>query len=83
MEKSTARNLAEVLRDEMFMQDKITGILQAGPKTIVEIAAELGYPSNEVMIWVMSMRKYGKISELPKERADYYYRYQLHSGEES
>jgi len=83
MKKRMTRDLDEVLRDGMFMQDKITSLLQAGPKTIVEIAAELGCPSNEVMKWVMSMRRYGIIIEMPKERADDYYQYQLRSEEES
>jgi len=81
MEKSMTRNLDEVLRDEMFIRDKITGLLQAGPKTIGEIATELDCPSNEVMIWVMSMRRYGIITEMPKERADDYYQYKLHNRE--
>jgi hypothetical protein len=81
MEKRITRNLDEIMRDEMFMQDKITGSLRSGPKTIGEIARELGYPSNEVMIWVMGMRRYGIITEIPKERADDYYQYKLHSEE--
>jgi predicted transcriptional regulator len=82
MGKRMTRDLNEILRDEMFMQDKIKSLLQAGPKTISEIATELGYPSNEVMIWVMSMRRYGIITEIPKERVDDYYRYRLHNEED-
>ena len=81
MEKKVTRDLAEVLRDEMYMRDKITNLLREGPKTIKEIAEELGYPSNEVMKWVMGMRRYGIVIEMPKERADDYYRYQLRSEE--
>jgi predicted Rossmann fold nucleotide-binding protein DprA/Smf involved in DNA uptake len=82
MGKRMTRDLNEILRDEMFMQDKIKSLLQAEPKTISEIATELGYPSNEVMIWVMSMRRYGIITEIPKERVDDYYRYRLHNEED-
>lgn len=77
MEKRTTRALDEIMRDEMYMQDKITMLLQSGPKTILEIATELGYPSNEVMIWAMSMRRYGVIAEMPKDRANDYYQYKL------
>jgi predicted transcriptional regulator len=83
MEKKVNRDLAEVLRDEMYMRDKIIGLLQKGPKTIPEIATELGCPSHEVMMWVMGMRRYGIITEMPKERADDYYQYRLRSEEEA
>jgi len=77
MEKKVTRDLAEVLRDEMYMRDRITNLLREGPKTVPEIAAELSYPSHEVMMWVMGMRRYGIIIEMPKERADDYYQYKL------
>jgi predicted Rossmann fold nucleotide-binding protein DprA/Smf involved in DNA uptake len=83
MEKIVTRDPAEVLRDEMYLRDKIIDLLQKGPKTIPEIAAELGYPSHEVMIWVMGMRRYGTVVEMPKERADDYYHYRLRSEEEA
>ncbi len=77
MEKKMTRDLAEILRDGMYMWDKIISVLQQGPKTVPEIAESLGYPSHEVMIWVMGMRRYGAIIEMPKERADDYYQYKL------
>ena len=77
MEKKSPRDLAEILRDEMVMRDKITGVLEEEPKTVPEIADELNLPSSEVMQWVMSMRRYGKVIEMPKDRADDYYKYQL------
>ncbi len=83
MEKKATRDLAEVLRDEMYLRDKITDLLRKGPKTVPEIAAELGYPSHEVMMWVMGMRRYGTIVEMPKERADDYYQYRLRPEEEA
>ena len=83
MEKKVTRDLAEVLRDEMYMRDRITNLLREGPKTVLEIAAELGYPSHEVMMWIMGMRRYGIIIEMPKERADDYYQYKLRSEEET
>jgi predicted Rossmann fold nucleotide-binding protein DprA/Smf involved in DNA uptake len=82
MEKKVTRDLAEVMRDEMYLRDKITDLLQQGPKTIPEIAEALGYPSHEVMIWVMGMRRYGMIVEMPKDRADDYYQYRLRPKEE-
>jgi predicted Rossmann fold nucleotide-binding protein DprA/Smf involved in DNA uptake len=75
MKRKTMRDLAEVLRDEMYMKNKIIDVLKERPKTIPEIAAELDCPPSEVTMWVMAMRRYGSIADLPKERADDYYRY--------
>lgn len=82
MQRKTERDLNEVLRDEMFMHDKITAALRSEPKTIPEIAAELDAPSSEVMKWVMSMRRYGIIADIPKGRTDDYYQYQVIIEEE-
>ncbi|HTP56411.1 MAG TPA: MarR family transcriptional regulator [Thermoplasmata archaeon] len=73
----TVRDLAEVLRDELVERDRIVEVLRHGPCTLPEIAAALGAPAPEVVRWVMAMRRYGLVRELPKPRADDYYRYVL------
>ena len=75
MKKRTLRSLAEVLRDEMYMKTRIIASLKEKPKTIPELAAELNCPSSEVTAWLMAMRRYGSVGDLPKERADDYYHY--------
>jgi predicted Rossmann fold nucleotide-binding protein DprA/Smf involved in DNA uptake len=75
MRRKSQRNPAEVLRDEMYMHERIEDALTSEPKTIPELASELNYPSSEVIKWVMALRRYGKIVEMPKSRADDYYRY--------
>jgi len=75
--RTTLRNLGEVLRDEMVERDRVTAVLRDGPKTLPEIAEALGAPSFEVTKWVMAMRRYGRVRDLPKARADDYYRYEL------
>ena len=77
MEKKEPRNPAEIMRDEMLIKDKIVSILRESARTIPEIAAALDIPSREVVLYVMAMRRYGKIEELPKSRMDDYYQYQL------
>jgi hypothetical protein len=77
MKRKTLRNLAEVLRDEMYQQGRVFAVLEAGPRTIPEIAGELHSPSHEVTKWLMAMRRYGRVEELPKSRADDYYQYRL------
>lgn len=72
------RGIPEIMRDEMVMNDKIIAILRDEPKTIPEIAASLGYPSSEVMYWVMAMWRYGKIEETTtKPDTDGYFKYKV------
>jgi hypothetical protein len=75
--KAHLRDLDEVLRDEMVERDRLKAILRDGPKTLPEIAQALGAPTYEVTQWVMAMRRYGSVRDLPKGRADDYYRYEL------
>jgi predicted Rossmann fold nucleotide-binding protein DprA/Smf involved in DNA uptake len=77
MKRKMQRNLSEVLKDEMFMQNKVMLALKDEPKTIPEIAQQLNYPAAEVTTWVMAMRRFGKIAVLPKGRADDYFQYKL------
>ena len=77
METEPKRGLAEVMRDEMVMKDKIIDLLREEPKTIREIAAALECPSHEVMLWVMAMWRYGTVVEVEKGRTEEYFRYKL------
>ena len=82
MERTSKRNFAEILRDEMFMRDRISEILRQSAKTVPEIAQELDCPSDEVILWLMGMRRYGLVEELPKSKSDDYYKYKLRQREE-
>jgi hypothetical protein len=75
MEKRAMRNLSEVLRDEMVMHERIIDLLSDNPMTIPQLAEALGKPEWETTAWVMSMRRYNLISELPKSRAIDYFQY--------
>lgn len=75
--RTTLRDLGEVLRDGMVEQDRIAALLRSGPRTLPEIATALRAPPHEVTKWVMAMRRYGRVRELAKARADDYYRYEL------
>ena len=74
------RNLREIMRDEMVMKDKIAAVLKDGPKSVPEIAENLACPSNEVMYWVMAMRRYGKLSEVGRPDDEGYFQYELTNG---
>ena len=71
------RDPSEVMRDEMVMKGKIASILREEPRTIPEIAEALQCPAREVTLWVMALRRYGALEEIPKPKADDYYRYRL------
>ncbi|MBN2243301.1 MAG: MarR family transcriptional regulator [Acidobacteria bacterium] len=71
------RSLAEVLRDEMVMKDRIVGLLREEPKTIPELAEALGYPSHEVVLWVMALWRYGTVAEMKQGRNEEYFKYTL------
>jgi hypothetical protein len=77
MSNPATRDRDEVMRDEMVMRDKIAALLSDGPKTIPEIAGRLGHPAPEVVLWVMAMRRYGRIAETGKPDDAGYFRYTL------
>jgi len=74
---SKTRDIREVIREEMLMKDKIINILKEGPKTIPGIAREISYPSDEVLLWVMGLRKYGYVTESEEVTDDGYYQYRV------
>ena len=71
------RGLAEIMRDEMVMKDRIVACLREEPKTIPEIAEVLECPSHEVLLWVMALWRYGTVVEVAKQRTDEYFHYTL------
>jgi hypothetical protein len=71
------RDLRDVVRDEMLMRDNVLAILRDGPKTVPEIAAAMARPPRDVMLWVMSVRKYGYVEEISEPTDEGYYKYQL------
>ena len=75
------RGLAEVLRDEMVMKDRIVNLLGEEPRTIPELAEVLGYPSHEVLLWVMALWRYGTVAEMKKGRNEDYFKYTLSSSD--
>ena len=77
MRNPNTRDVAEVIRDEMAVRDRIVAVLHDDPKTIPEIAEALGSPGQEVVFWVMAMCRYGMLVPTGKAGADGYYRYRL------
>jgi hypothetical protein len=75
MRKRTGRNIAEVMRDEMVMKERVLSSLTADPKTIPAIAEELQIPSDEITYWVMALWRYGALEEVGKPDDEGYYSY--------
>jgi hypothetical protein len=70
------RALREIVREEPVMRAQILAFLTAGPRTIPEIASELGCPTHEVVFWVMGMRRYGYLAEVKGATDEGYFRYE-------
>jgi hypothetical protein len=71
------RDTREIVREEPFMRGPILAALADGPHTVPEIAAAIGHPAHEVVLWVMGMRRYGWLAEVKEPPdADGYFRYQ-------
>ena len=72
---TTLRDPREIIREEPSMHRPIQQALSAGPLTIPEIAERIGHPSDEVVFWVMGMRRYGHVIEVPDPTDEGYFRY--------
>ena len=80
---SILRDPREVIREEPLMHRPIRDALRDGALTVPEIADAIGRPSHEVLYWVMGMRRYRRIVELPEPDDDGYFRYALAPEEEA
>ncbi|MBS3806070.1 MAG: CoB--CoM heterodisulfide reductase iron-sulfur subunit A family protein [Bacteroidales bacterium] len=71
---NNADKLANALPE---MSKRILQSLESGSKAIPEIAAELKHPSEDVMYYLMSLRKYGFVKDTEEINEDEYYLYEL------
>jgi hypothetical protein len=78
---ATLRDSREVIREEPLMHRPILTALRNGPLTVPEIAEAIGHPSHEVLYWVMGMRRYRLLREVPDSDDDGYFRYEIVSEE--
>ncbi len=75
MSTTRIREIREIIREEPVMQPRILAALADGPLTIPAIAQAIGHPTDEVLFWVMGMRRYNKIQEVPGADDEGYFRY--------
>ena len=77
MQTAKLRDMLDIAQDELVMRDKIAALLAQGPKTIPEIAQELGYSTREITVWLFGMRRYGMVEEIGRADVDGYFQYEL------
>jgi hypothetical protein len=70
------RDPREVIREEPIMHRRVLDTVASTPRTVPEIAAELGVPTHEALLWVMGMRRYGYLREVKGSAGDGYFRYE-------
>ncbi len=73
---TTHRDIREVMREEPVMRTRILGALKDGPLTVPQIASAIEAPTDEVVFWVMGMRRYGWLAEIKGSDADGYFQYE-------
>lgn len=64
------RDPREVIREEPLMHAPILAAVADQPLTIAGIAERLSRPTQEVVYWVMGMRRYGLLVEGPEADDD-------------
>lgn len=70
------RDPREVIREEPAMRARILAAIADEPRTVPEIAAAVGVPAHEALVWVMGMRRYGYVREVKGSDGDGYFRYE-------
>ena len=74
---STLRDPREIIREEPSMHAPILIALKDGPLTVPEIAAQIEHPADEVLFWVMGMRRYGHLIEVEDPTDEGYFHYAI------
>ena len=75
--KTAQRDIAKKIKSLPKINQKIMAALESEPKAIPQIASEINYPVDKVVYGLMSLRKYGYISETDDIDGDECYLYEL------
>ncbi len=79
--ETALRPTREIIREEPLMHAPILAALADGPLTIPAIAEVIGAPARETLFWVMGMRRYGHVAEVPDADDEGYFQYRAVSQE--
>ncbi|MCL2490313.1 MAG: hypothetical protein FWF36_06280 [Propionibacteriaceae bacterium] len=69
------REPREVIREEPLMHAPVLEAVAGGPLTVPQIAARINAPTQEVVYWVMGMRRFGLLVESKEADDDGYFSY--------
>ena len=53
----------DLLKSQKHSQQEITKALKEQPRTVPDVAAATGLPSQQVLWWLAAMKKYGLVAE--------------------
>ncbi len=70
------RDRREVIREEPLVRRAIVETVTGAGRSIPEIAQSIDRPQDEVLLWVMAMRRYGYLTEARTVGDDGYFRYE-------
>ena len=71
------QDLAEIMRDEAIVKDRLLSLIRERPMTVPELANALRASPHQTMLWTMALWKYGYVSEAGVPDEEGYYRYQV------
>jgi len=60
---TTVERTQALLREQKHVQQEVCKLLRDNPKTVPDVAQEIGMPTNEVLWYMASFKKYGLIIE--------------------
>ena len=60
---ATVETTQAILREQKQLHKVVCSVMRDTPKTVPEIAAEIGKPSHEVLWFIAAMKKYGIVVE--------------------
>jgi len=71
------RDIREIIREEPLRRREILKAIGDRQMTVPEIAEAISAPANETMYWVMGMRKYRWLTEIPEPNDDGFFFYRV------
>ncbi len=67
-----SKELTELVRKQAIIKNKIMNVLKSGPKTIPEVAKEVGMPIHEVTWYILTFNKYKLVEPIEKTDEGYW-----------
>lgn len=61
--KETVERTQALLKEQKRIQQELCKAVRERPKTVLEVAAETGMPTHEVLWYLTSFKKYGLVKE--------------------